>query len=160
MDPVTITRVASIALSAAKSAWDVGSTLYVFFQKAKRFDRTAQAFADEVKSLGMACEVVSIRLGTLVRDLESRHKGSLHATSQSSQLWRCLENQLSGCQKTIVNLKEAVSVTEQSKEGQGFFIKAIKQIGLNNKAAEIAEARNRIRSHTASLQTVLITIGM
>ena len=160
MDPITTGHIVGVAFSVASGAWTVGTALYQFFDDVKHVDQTAKAFASEVTALGTACGAVGRRFQ---KDFE--RPGQQHSqppTDESAQLWTCLENQLEACDVTISELKTAVSCIEDSGSHRGpkLISQAIRQIKLNMKTGDIAEARNRIQSHTASLQIVLQAVAM
>ena len=161
MDPITAGHVAGVAFSIAIGAFEVGEGLYTFIQDVKQLESTTSAFAGEIKALGAACRVVSNRLQDIVKDHESRVSLGSSSNRDSFQLWSCLEDQISDCQKTISQLQEAVSCLKRDPaKGTNFVGQVVRQIKLHMKAKDITEARNRIRSHTASLQILLQSIAM
>jgi hypothetical protein len=137
--------ITSSALSISKTAAEIAITLYTFFQDAKKLPKTAEAFADEVKALGMSCEIVGIRLQGIVQDHESSLQSGL---SQP------------GIQKTINELEEAVSATKGVVKDTKYHSKVFKNLKLKLRNGDIAEARERIGSHTIVMQTVLQCINM
>ena len=72
MDPVSALKIASTALSIAQGAFQVGQQLYTFIQDVRHQDETAEAFADEIQSLGTACTLVSNRVRRIVEELRGR----------------------------------------------------------------------------------------
>ncbi|THZ14755.1 TPR-like protein [Aureobasidium pullulans] len=153
--------ITSSALSISKTAAEIAITLYIFFQDAKKLPKTAEAFAEEVKALGMSCEIVGIRLEGIVQDHEtSLQSGLSHPGISPIQLWGCLETQMSACQNTINELEEAVSATKGVDKDTRYHSKVFRNLKLKLRNGDIAEARERIRSHTIVMQTVLQCINM
>jgi ribosomal protein L3 len=158
MDPVTVLKVAGAALSTAKGAWDVGSSLYLFFKHTQNFDRTAEAFESEVKALATACSVVGKRLESVVED-NGQNVSTKNSIEISDYLWIGVQDQIYACQKTVHELEEVVRVTSAGKS-KGFFKRMRSQVSLNLQALDIADCRDRVRSHTASLHLILQSITM
>jgi hypothetical protein len=153
--------ITSSALSISKTAAEIAITLYTFFQDAKKLPKTAEAFAEEVKALGMSCEIVGIRLQRIVQDHETSVQSGLGQPGISPiQLWKCLETQMSACEKTINELEEAVSATKGVDKDTRYYSKIFKSLELMTRNGDIVEARERIRSHTIVMQTVLQCINM
>ncbi|THW78066.1 hypothetical protein D6D18_09819 [Aureobasidium pullulans] len=153
--------ITSSALSISKTAAEIAITLYIFFQDAKKLPKTAEAFAEEVKALGMSCEIVGIRLEGIVQDHEtSLQSGLSHPGISPIQLWGCLETQMSACQNTINELEEAVSATKGVDKDTRYHSKVFRNLKLKLRNGDIAEARERIRSHTIVMQTVLQCINI
>lgn len=153
--------ITSSALSISKTAAEIAITLYTFFQDAKKLPKTTEAFAEEVKALGMSCEIVGVRLQGIVQDHETPLQSGLSQPGISTiQLWKCLETQMSACQKTINELEEAVSATKGVNKDTRYHSKVVKNLKLKLRNGDIAEARERIRSHTIVMQTVLQCINM
>lgn len=153
--------ITSSALGISKTAAEIAFTLYNFFQDAINLPKTAEAFAEEVKALGMSCEIVGFRLQGIVQDHETSVQSGLGQPGISPiQLWQCLETQMSACQKTINELEEAVSATKGVDKDTKYYSKVFKNFELKMRNGDIAEARERIRSHTIVMQTVLQCISM
>ncbi|KAI9662925.1 MAG: hypothetical protein M1821_007972 [Bathelium mastoideum] len=161
MNPVTAVQVAATAFSVAKGAYEVGEVLCTFVHDVKNLESTTSAFAAEIKALGAACRVVSDRLQDIVKDHERQNTRESSSKDDSSYLWLCLEGQIADCQKTISQLQEAVyCLKRDSSKETNFVSQVVRQIKLNMRTKDIANARNRIRSHTASLQVVLQSIAI
>lgn len=161
MDPVLIGHIASTAFSVAQGAFKVGVLLYDFIQDVRALDTTAREFACEVDALGSACSLVGTRVQSITQQ-HSRDQPSFgDDLTQSAQLWSCLERQLVACQITVGQLSDAVSVVVSSRAQKSNFMgQAWKQIKLNMRASDIEEVRNRIKSHTSSLQLTLQSVAM
>lgn len=159
MDPGTALQIASIALQAADAAFTVGTKLYKFVQDVKRIEETANEFASETKALGTACYLVGTCVKTAFQEQEQ--KSNLEQQGDSEILFACLTQQLEDCNRSIDQLQAAISCAGQDKvNNSGCFMRAILQIKLNTKAGDVEIARNRIRSHTSSLQLILHSIAM
>lgn len=66
MDPLTVLKIASVAASTAKAAWDVGEGIYTFCSDVKVVNQTISGLVAEVKALGSACTLVDERLRDIV----------------------------------------------------------------------------------------------
>jgi len=156
MDPVSAAHIAGTALSVAKSAWDVGTQLYMFVQNAKNLDNNLQSLAGEVRALGQACNVVGTRLESIVKERDDETERDTGLQEQNKQLWFCLEGQISDCQSTVLQLQEAVKCANRDFNKDVTFInQAIRQIKLNMKTKDISDARARIQSQFSCLQLLL-----
>lgn len=155
MDAVTIFQIASAAASTAQAAWDVGEGLYRFCRDVRVIDQTVHDMVAEVKALASACDLIDVRLRHIVKDLDTNHHGQ---RPDRNKLWTCVEAQVIDSRQSVVQLEAALQGIK--KESSNKLAQAWRQIKLNMKTKDIAEARNRIRSHTAALQTVLQTVAM
>lgn len=155
MDPLTVLKIASVAASTAKAAWDVGEGIYTFCNDVKVINQTVSGLVAEVKALGSACTLVDERLRDIVKDFENEAR---RPVADRRELWNCIELQISDSQLSVGQVEAALKSIKE--EGSNTFSQAWRQIKLNMKARDIGEARNRIRSQTASLQTILQTVAM
>lgn len=161
MDPASALGVAANALQAAKVAYEIGESLYNFVRDVKNQESIERGFASEVKALSAACHVVGTRLKEIVHDYDNGKTQGSKTKLDSALLWNILEEQVSECQITIGQLSSAVScLTDNDGKEATFLTQAFRQIKLNMKTRDIAQSRNRIQSHTASLQIVLQAIAM
>lgn len=161
MDPVTIAHIAGNALSAAKTAFTVGQTLYDFIQNVKVLDQTAREFANEIDALGAACRLVGSRAQSFVQQHEKDIRDKLYDSTESAQLWLCLERQVTGCYEIVGQLSDAVSCANRTAtQSSNFMAQAWRQIKLNMKARDIVDVRNRVKTYTSSLQLTLQSITM
>ncbi|KXT00791.1 hypothetical protein AC578_2966 [Pseudocercospora eumusae] len=155
MDPVSILQIAGFAGSASKGAIDVAKELYLFCSEVRNVDQTVHGLVTEVQALGSACALVDERLRQIVAD----HEITSSTDNSKGRLWNCIELQVTDSRRTIEQLKLAFQgVREQG--GGNVLSQVWRQIKLNTKTKDISEARNRIRSHTASLQMVLQTVAI
>lgn len=161
MDPMTAIQVASAAFTGAQDALKIGKALYDFIKDTRQIDNTARDFASEVDALGSACSVVANMVQSIGQQ-HTRHQQIQDAPfSQSAQLWQCLERQVEGCRTTINQLSVAVScVNKSDKQSSSLMNQAWRQIKLNLKAHDIEEVRNRIKSHSSSLQLTLQSVAI
>lgn len=155
MDPLSVLSIAGTAASTAKVAWNVGEALYAFFSDVKAIDHTVTALVAEVKALSSACALVDERLRDIVRDFDAEVR---KPRADSGKLWGCIEVQVTQSEKSIAQLQAAFDNVRNETSNK--LAQAWRQIKLNMRAKDINEARNRIRSHTASLQTILQTVAM
>ncbi|KAF7197299.1 hypothetical protein HII31_01350 [Pseudocercospora fuligena] len=154
MDPVSILQIAGFAGSASKGAIEVAKDLYVFCNEVRNVDQTVHGLVTEVQALGSACALVDERLRQIVADYEITSSSN----GNKGRLWNCIELQVTDSRRTIEQLKLAFQGVRE--QGGNVLSQVWRQIKLNTKTEDIAEARNRIRSHTASLQMVLQTVAI
>ena len=155
MDPLSILQIAGSAATTAKAAWTVGEALYTFFHDVKVIDQTVGGLVAEIKALSGACTLVDERLRDIVQNFD--HEITKPSESRA-KLWACVEAQVVDSQKSVDQLQAAIAGLV--KDGSNAFAQAWRQVKLNMQTKDIGEARNRIRSHTASLQTILQTVAM
>lgn len=155
MDPLSILSIASAAANIAKGAWNVGEGLHQFFHDVKIIDQTVGGLIVEVKALSGACTLVDERLRDIVQNFDH---DITKANDSRVKLWACVEAQVEDSQRSVDQLQTAISGLV--KDGTNPFAQAWRQVKLHMQTKDIGEARNRIRSHTASLQTILQTVAM
>ncbi|KAI5361585.1 putative tetratricopeptide-like helical domain superfamily [Septoria linicola] len=150
MDPL---QIASVAAVLAKSAWSVGQSLYLFGHDVTNIDQTVAGLAIEVQTLGRACALVEGRL----KDIVGNHDTDAgKAEMGHEKIWFYLQSLVQDTQATIDQLEHAIRSVR--REGKNLPAQMWRQFKLDLNAKDIAEARDRIRSHTASLQIALQTI--
>ena len=150
-------QIAGTAIALAEAAFAAGSSLYHFIEGVKHIQETAREFAREIEALGTACHLV----GKRVRSIAEEQARQLENTNDSRTLLTCLKRQLKDCNRTIQQLQAAVSCVDIYKVNQSnTFKRAVLQIKLSTKTGDIETARNRIRSHTSSLQLIMQSIAM
>lgn len=155
MDPVSVLHIAGTAANTAKAAWSIGETLYTFFNDVANIDQTVKNLIAEVKALSKACDLVDQRLRGLVQDFEADIRSQ---RGSDSNLWPCIKSQLADSESSISQLRAALESVRNERSNK--LTQAWRQVKLNMQARDIEDARNRIRSHTAGLQTVLQTVAM
>ncbi|QIW99802.1 hypothetical protein AMS68_005320 [Peltaster fructicola] len=155
MDPVTILTVAGMAFTAAERAFAAGIALGKFINDVKYVDQTLGLLVTEVNALSSACELVGKRIKGIAEAMDGVGPDS----KNESPLWLQVRSQLQDCGQTVSALYEAVKDVGLEKK-KNPFSQAWRQIQLNMKTKDIEESRNRIRSHTASLQLVLQAITL
>lgn len=155
MDPATILSIAGTSAALSKIAWQLGEGLYIFFSDVKFIDQTVLGLISEVKALSSACALVDDRLRDIVQEFDSELRTP---AKDRSKLWDCIKAQLNESEKSISQLGSAFETAQKSSTNS--VIQMWRQVKLNMQAKDIDEARNRIRSHTASLQTILQTVAM
>ncbi|KAF7185962.1 hypothetical protein HII31_12835 [Pseudocercospora fuligena] len=153
MDPLTI---AASSAKIASSAWKVGEGLYHFFHDVKVIDQTVSGLIAEIKALSGACTLVDERLRDIVQNFDE--EATDPKCESRSRLWACVDAQVADSGKSVKQLEAAIAGLV--KDGSNPFAQAWRQVKLNMQAKDIGEARNRIRSHTASLQTILQTVAI
>ena len=157
MDPLTIIGLAGAAIELARKAFETGELLAVFVNDVKNIDQTLKSLYSEVKALSAACELVGTRVRGIAEAIDRDNNVESNGGSESP-LWVNVRTQLDDCSETISSLAHALKGLAKKKDN--FFKQAWRQIQLDMKMKDIDEARNRIRSHTASLQLVLQAITL
>lgn len=155
MDPVTILTVAGMAFTAAEKAGEAGIALGRFINDVKYIDNTIGLLVTEVNALSAACDLV----GSRIKGIAEAMDGVGPDSKKESPLWLQVRSQLEDCNETVSALYEAVKDVGLEKK-KNPFAQAWRQIQLNMKTKDIEDSRNRIRSHTASLQLVLQAITL
>lgn len=158
MDPVTIMSSIAAFGQLAKYAWDIGEGLHVFISQTKVVDATARNLAAEVRGLGDACDTVNRQVQGLIEAYGGSNVEEAVQFHDDSSFWKCFNTQVVDCERTIGHLSKAIESSTQG--GTSVASRTLRQIKLNMNAAEIGSTRERIRSHTASLQMILLAANM
>ena len=155
MDPLSVLSIAGVAGATAKAAWNVGVGLHAFFSNIKAVDPTVNGLVAEVKALSNACAFVDRRLHDIVRDYEAEVR---MPRADEGKLWACIEVQVLDSQHSVAQLETAFHVVQRERTTR--LSQVWRQMMINMQARNINEARNRLQSHTTSLQTILQTVAM
>ena len=152
MDPITIASTAGVVAKTAKSAWDIGETLYTFTQNTRTVDETIRALQSEIKSFGDACSLLQSVLGGL------KDADKMGIAAPGENFWDNLERATQEYERTVDQLRVVVKDLNGKKEH--FALQGWKQLKLNMRRDEIAAIRDRIRSHLSSVQMVVGTLNL
>ena len=155
MDPLSVLSIAGVAGATAKAALDLGLGLYGFFSNVKAVDQAVNELVREVKALSHACEFVDRHLQVVVRDYEAEVR---KPRLDEGKLWACIKDQVLDNQRSVAQLEAAFHVVQRERTTK--FSQLLRQFMVNMQAKNINDARNRLRSHTTSLQTILQTVTM
>ena len=147
MDPLSILGAVS---TVTKTTYWVSTTLFNFIQSSRVVDKTLEELNCEVEGLTKALESIAL---SLKDPAISRVKSGGDAKGP----WGCLDVAVSDTKRTVNALKgivEGLGVVEKSANS---FKKTVKQVKLNLDADQISGVKNRIHTHTTSLQLALQT---
>jgi len=140
----------------SKSAWKLGSYIYTVYQGTKTIDQSVQSLALEVNGLASTCDLVYDELGTVLTKLGPGSTSSRY--DKDGRLRRCIDHQVAECKSTLGELDTVVEILWPRKES--FFERASKQIDLQNSREQTGDIRQRIRSHTDALHTILLVVNI
>jgi ankyrin repeat protein len=155
MDMEPIGAAAGIA-QISRSAWKLGSYIYTIYQGTKTIDESVQGLALEVNGLASTCDLVHDELGTVLTKQGSGSTVSRY--DRDGRLRRCIDHQVAQCKTTLGELETVVETLWPRKDS--FFERASKQVDLQNSREQTTEIRQRIRSHTDALHTILLVVNI
>lgn len=137
------------ASGIAGAAGKAAAALFQLSKDVKKDRKSAVAFAREVEALAGACGAAE----GLIRDHHSDSKAGRSSNRELERCWRVLERAVESCRSTVLDLEDAMSWNPlTSNEQPSIFARVVRQIQLNLKTKELEEVRDRIQSHTTSLQ--------
>jgi ankyrin repeat protein len=153
MDPIG----AAVGIAQiSQSAWKLGSYIYTIYQGTKTIDESVQSLALEVNGLASTCDLVQNELSTVLTKPGSGSTVSRY--DKDGRLGRCIDHQVAQCKNTLGELETVVEGLWPRKES--FFERASKQVDLQNSREQTGEIRQRIRSHTDALHTILLVVNI
>ena len=158
MDPLSITTAVITVGNLAKSAWGVGESLRTFVGQAKDVNNTVVDLLSEAKGLGNACDVVRKQLEELRDEYGSGFANYVQGEAHEDPMWTAFSSELGAIRRTMKRFRKSLEGLDEEKSS--IVGKAWKQYNLDSKAPEIAELRSKVRSHTAALQMVMLSITM
>ena len=158
MDPVSIATAVLSVGQLARSAWDVGDTIRTLFGQAKDVNNTVIDLLSEAKGLGNACDVVRKQLEELRDEYGSDFANYVQGKAHEDPMWTSFSSELGAIERTMRRFRKTLEGLDEEKSS--LVGKAWKQYNLDSKAPEIAEIRSKVRSHTAALQMVMLSITM
>ena len=156
MEALTVLGAVAAVTQLADYALRTALGVIEFSKQARNLKTTIRDIGQETESLGKACEAVQQQLspiGTHTNDTDSNRGATAHQT-----LWSLIQTQTINCNETIDDLN---LVIERLKFDHANFLKQRwRTYKFNAKREDIVRIRERIRSHTAALQTLLIILNM
>lgn len=158
MEPVSIASAIVGVSKLAKTAWDVGETLRNFISDTKNVNNTVTDLQSEARGLGKACDVVRKQLEDLRDEYEQELTDRIKGKAHEDPLWTSFSSELGAIKRTMKRFSRTLA--ELDGEKSSFTGRAWKQYKLDGKIPEIAELRSRVRSHTAALQMIMLSITM
>ena len=147
MDPLSILSAVS---TVTKTTYWISSSLFTFIQSSRVIDKTLEELNREVKGLTKALESIEL---SLKDPAISRIKSGKDAKGP----WGCLDVAVTDTQRTVNALKGIVEGLGVVKKSANPFKKTVKQVKLNLDTDQISGVRDRIHTHTTSLQLALQT---
>lgn len=147
MDPLSIL---SAVLTVTKTTYWISSSLVSFIQSSRAIDKTLEELNREVDGLTKALESIAL---SLKDPAISRVKSGGDAIGP----WGFLDVAVTDTQHTVNALKGIVEGLGVVKKSANPFKKAVKQVKLNLEADQVSGVKDRIRTHTTSLQLALQT---
>ena len=150
MDPLSIL---GAVLTAIGTTYKISSTLFNFIQTTRAIDKTLDELNREVEGLTKALETVEL---SLQDPAISRIKSGEDAKGP----WGFLDVAVTDTQHTVNALEGIVEGLGTVKKSANPLKKAGKQVKLNLDADQISKVKDRIHTHTTSLQLALQTASL
>ena len=146
MDPLSI---ATAVLAASQAVGSVSQALYTFINSAKRVDDSVKDLHHEVQSLAVVLEAIDHALKQPIVT-ETREY-----TTLASGVWSSVNHAINDSQHTVKALGTILQGLEDADKASNSFRKLLKQIKLKFNASDISSVKDRIHTHTTSLQLAL-----
>ena len=146
MDPLTI---ATAVLAASQAVASVSQALYTFISSAKTSDDSVRDLHHEVQSLAAVLEAIDHALKQPIVT-ETREY-----TSLAGSVWSSVNHAINDSQHTVKALGAILRGLGAADKASNSFRKVLKQIKLRFNASDISSVKDRIRTHTTSLQLAL-----
>ena len=147
MDPLSILGAVS---TVTKTTYWISTTLFNFIQSSRVIDKTLEELNCEVQGLTTALESTEL---SLKEPAISRAKNG----GDRKGPWGCLDVAVTDTQRTVNALKGIVEGFGVVKKSSNPFRGAVKQVKLNLDADQISGIKDRVHTHTTSLQLALQT---
>lgn len=155
-DPLSAIGAAAAILDLSKSAWKAGNYLFRVYQGSKSVNEEIKTLALEVNALASACDLVHEELEEIIKAPSANGKGPQY--DQDGRLAKCVERQTNDCEDTLQELWAIVEALWP--RGQRFLDNASRQIKLQNSKEQVHGIRDRIKSHTDALHTILLVVNI
>lgn len=153
MDPIG--AVAAV-LQISKNAYALGQYIHKIYEGAKRIDESIIGLANEIHALANSCGLVYDELRLI---LDRPGPGAAESRYDTDgRLGRCVDQQVLQCDITLKELAKIVDILWP--RNTTLFERASKQIDLQNNREKLDSIRQRIRSHTDALHTVLLVVNI
>lgn len=158
MEAFTVLAAVNTIGKTAQAAWDVAEILQCFINDVRNVDQTVRELHLEVTKLREACTLARDQLDDLARLGGSDGDTTERKERTDARLWKCFDDQTRDCNRTLDQLSQSIGAENHGRKS--VLKRAWRQIQLNMSTAEMRAVRARIRSHTDSLQIILLTIKM
>lgn len=154
LSPFTTTGTASTVLDLSKRAWKLGISLSKLEQDVDVVDPTLKILTEEVKALGIECDLVYEE----VDQVSGKDDSGLSSLSNAlDSLWEGFELQVEEMTRTMQELElfmNSVRGDDSRLIGQ-----AQRQRKMNGRKNQIAGIRTKVCRHTDNLRTTLLLIN-
>ena len=150
MDPLSIL---GAVWTATDATYWISSTLLRFIQSSRVIDKTLEELNREVEGLTKALETIELSLKDPAISRIKRRK-------DAKGPWGFLNVAVTDTQRTVNALEGIVEGLGKVKKSANPFKKAVKQVKFNLDADQISEVKDRIHTHTTSLQLALQTASL
>ena len=151
MDPLSI---AAAVLAASQAVGSVSQALCTFITSAKSVDDSVKNLHHEVQSLAAVLEAIDHALKQPIVT-ETRE-----FTALANGVWTSVGHAINDSQHTVNALGVILQGLGDADKASNSFRKVIKQIKLKFKASDISSVRDRIHTHSISLQLALQMISV
>lgn len=151
MDPLSI---AASVLTVSQAVGSVSQALYTFITSAQSVDESVKILHNEVQSLAAVLEAIDQALKQPMV-METREY-----TSLASGVWTSVEHAIKDSHHTVNALGAILQGLGNADKASNSFRKILKQIKLKFKASDISSVRDRIHTHTISLQLALQMVSV
>ena len=150
MDPLSILCAVSTTI---KATYNISSTLFRFIQSTRVIDKSLEELNREVESLTKALEAIELSLKdpAIIR---------IKSGEGTKGPWDFLDVAVTDTQRTVNALDSIVEGLGVVKKSANPFKKAVKQVKLNLDGDQISKVKDRIHTHTTSLQLALQTASL
>lgn len=150
MDPLSILGAVS---TVTKTTYWISSTLIGFIQSTRVIDKTLEELKSEVEGLTKALETIEL-------SLKDPAVSRIKSGEDTKGPWGFLDVAVTDTQRTVNALERIVEGLGTVKKSANPFKRAVKQVKLNLDADEINQVKDRIHTHTTSLQLALQTASL
>lgn len=152
MEPLTLV---DAAIALAGKASDLGAYIHKVYQGSKTVSSDIRGLLTEVKDLAITCDLIHEQLPSILAVSDSDSTASY---DPDGKLAARLHYRIVHCDKAVDELRGVVEALWPRKKA--FLDRTIARISLQNAKEQIGEKRDRIRSHTDALHTVLLVVNI
>ena len=151
MDPLSI---ATAVLATSRAVGSVSQALYTFINSTKRVDDSVKDLHHEVQSLAAVLEAIDHALKQPIVTKTKEH------ISLAGGVWSSVNHAINDSQHTVKALGAILQGLEDADKASNYFRKVLKQIKLKFNASDISSVKDRIHTHTTSLQLALQMLSL
>lgn len=160
MDPIALICITGFSARLAKTAWEMGETLFNFTKDARVVNQTLAALARQARAVKDPCELIETYLHGIEEELNQhptwvRTRHGKHLANVVS----AIERQLTGCEETLTQLRASTEGICGSGTVRGAG-RAWVQLKLNMSKEVMIETRSQLALHMAALNTSLQILNL